>query len=299
VGPWMGKTFPELLAKKTRVPIGYVCYFATPVGDHRFTYPNLPSYNFPGVTGWPALPVDNRGFRVRGAERAPTPPGEVANANGPNNRATNGVAASGGNIPPVSAAGASTGGATPAGANGSGARGTGGTGGGRGGGGRGGGRGGGGAGGGGGGGGFQQQDVPPQQQDPDTSDRWADADRILGSRRFVSHRFPILKDAPIAQTHACHYESTSSGNFIVDVHPHMSNAWIVAGDNAEGCKFCPVIGEYAAQRVMGIEGDPAVAKSFRIPEKDYEPPLTAAQQDSIRKAQQADSAKRITPQPPF
>src|SRR5262249_24360679 len=75
VGPWMAKTFPELLAKKTHAPIGYVCYFATPVNDQRFTFPNLPSYNFPGVTGWAALPVDNRGFRVRGAERPPTPPG--------------------------------------------------------------------------------------------------------------------------------------------------------------------------------------------------------------------------------
>src|SRR4051812_2173851 len=74
LGPWLGKTFPEIFAKKTRVPLGYVVYFATPIGDHRFTYPNMPSYNFPGVTGWPALPVDNRGFRVRGAERAPTPP---------------------------------------------------------------------------------------------------------------------------------------------------------------------------------------------------------------------------------
>ena len=71
VGPWLGKTFPELFAKKTRVPMGYVCYYATPIGDYRFTYPNLPSYNFPGVTGWAALPVDNRGFRVRGGERAP------------------------------------------------------------------------------------------------------------------------------------------------------------------------------------------------------------------------------------
>src|SRR5262249_48712234 len=118
VGPWMGKTFPELLAKKTRVPIGYVCYFATPVGDHRFTYPNLPSYNFPGVTGWPALPVDNRGFRVRGAERAPTPPGEVANDGGANGRATSVGATSGGNVPSVSASGAGTSGTTPAGANG-------------------------------------------------------------------------------------------------------------------------------------------------------------------------------------
>src|SRR5207249_10129162 len=73
-------TFPELLAKKTRAPLGYVCYFATPVNDQRFTFPNLPSYNFPGVTGWPALPVDNRGFRVRGAERLPTPPMTAADS---------------------------------------------------------------------------------------------------------------------------------------------------------------------------------------------------------------------------
>ena len=137
--------------------------------------------------------------------------------------------------------------------------------------GRGGGRGGRG-GGGGGGGGNNNADVPPAQQDPDTSDRWADATRIDGSRRFVAHRFPILKDAPIAQTHACHYESTVSGNFIIDKHPHMSNVWIAAGGNAEGFKFSPKIGDYVAQRVMGIEGDAAIAKGFKIPEKDYDPP---------------------------
>lgn len=198
VGPWLGKTFPDIFAKKTRVPIGYVCYFGTPVGDHRFTFPNLPSFNFPGVTGWPALPVDNRGFRVRGSERAPTPPGEVANAGRGN---------------------ATGGGVAPAGAPADG---------------RGGGRGGSNGGATAGGGFGQQADVPPAQQDPDTSDRWADQSRIDGSRRFVAHRFPALKDAPIAQTHACHYESTSSSNFIIDVHPQMSNAWIVAGGNAEG-----------------------------------------------------------------
>ena len=230
VGPWMAKTFPEILAKKTRAPLGYVCYFGTPVNDQRFTFPNLPSYNFPGVTGWAALPVDNRGFRVRGTERAPTPLGEIA--------------------PPM---GVTVGdsiqvGAVPRGGRGSGR-----------------------GGGNGSGSGNQPADVPPAQLDPDTSDRWADAARIDGSRRFVAHRFPLLKDAPIAQTHSCHYESTSSGNFIIDTHPQMSNAWIVAGGNAEGFKFSPVVGEYAAQRIMGIEGDAAVAKGFRIPEKEYEP----------------------------
>ena len=248
VGPWMGKNFPELLGKKTRVPIGYVCYFGTPVGDHRFTFPNLPSFNFPGVTGWPALPVDNRGFRVRGTERLPTPPGETVagGRGGDDNGASNGVAP----------AGAPAGGRDGQGASN------------------------GGRGGSGGGRGGQNADIPPAQLDPDTSDRWADQSRVDGSRRFVAHRFPLLKNAPISQTHACHYESTSSGNFIVDIHPDMHNAWIVAGGNAEGFKFCPVIGDYAAQRVMGIDGDPVLAKAFRIPEKEYEPPAPA---DSTRR----------------
>jgi sarcosine oxidase len=236
VGPWMAKTFPELLAKKTRAPMGYVVYFGTPVNDERFTFPNLPSYNFPGVTGWAALPVDNRGFRVRGAERAPGAPGAAA---------APGAGGAGG------AGGARAGG--------------------------------GGGGGGGGGRGGQQADVPPAQADPDTSDRWADAARIDGSRRFVAHRFPLMKDAPVSQTHACHYESTSSSNFIVDRHPGMSNAWIVAGGNSEGFKFCPVIGEYAAQRITGVDGDPKIAKAFRIPEKEYEPPAPATPADSTRR----------------
>ena len=250
VGPWMAKTFPELLAKKTRAPMGYVVYFGTPVNDQRFTFPNLPSFNFPGVTGWAALPVDNRGFRVRGTERAPGAPA------GPP-----------GTTPPAAP------GAAPAG-RGDAAAGAGGRGAGAGGGGGGGGRGG------------QQADVPPAQLDPDTSDRWADATRVDGSRRFITHRFPLLKDAPVNQTHSCHYESTSSGDFIVDKHPQLSNTWIVAGGNSEGFKMCPVIGEYAANRITGIDGDPALVRAFKIPAKEYDPPAPpkpAAPADSVRK----------------
>ncbi|MBK6305806.1 MAG: FAD-dependent oxidoreductase [Gemmatimonadetes bacterium] len=78
-GPWLRKVFPQHLDNRMRVPMGYVCYFSVPEGDRRFTFPNLPSYNFPGVTGWPALPVDLRGFRVRGAIAPPNaaPPTEA------------------------------------------------------------------------------------------------------------------------------------------------------------------------------------------------------------------------------
>ena len=107
VGPWMYKTF-ALMANRMRTPIGTVVYFATPAGDPRFTYPALPSFNFPGTTGWAALPVDNRGFRVRGggggggqnrgnqqpanAQPATTPPPTTAPANGPIASATDNVA---------------------------------------------------------------------------------------------------------------------------------------------------------------------------------------------------------------
>jgi glycine/D-amino acid oxidase-like deaminating enzyme len=83
--------------------------------------------------------------------------------------------------------------------------------------------------------------------------------------------FPALKDAPVLQTHACHYESSSSQNFIIDRHPQMKNAWIAGAGNAEGFKFGPVIGEYIAQRVLEHDGDPEIDKGFRIPTKEYEP----------------------------
>ena len=203
LGPWLGKAFPDVLNNRTRTPLGYVCYFATPPNDERFTYPNLPSWNFPGVTGWAALPVDNRGFRVRG------------------------------NAPPRPVPGA-TPAATPP----------------------------------------QRPSRPPTplpQLDPDLSDRWCAEDRINGSRRVLEQRFPLLANAPILQTHSCHYELTSSRDFIIDRHPRMSNVWLAGGGNAEGFKFGPVVGEYLAQRVLGEDDEPAMAKRFAIPEKEYEP----------------------------
>ena len=175
-GPWLPKIFPEILRERIRTSMGNVYYFATPIGDSRFTHPNLPSFNYPGITGWPALGVDNRGFRVR------------------------------------------VGGSS--------------------------------------------------QQDPDTSERWIDPSNFPRARRFLAERFRELADAPISETRSCHYESSASRNFIIDQHPDLSNVWIAGGGSAEGFKFGPVVGEYVAKRVLGDEGDAAVAKGFRIVQEE-------------------------------
>ena len=93
-GAWTRKLFPKLMGNRMRIPIGTAFYFGTPEGDTRFTFPNIPSYNFPGVTGWAALPVDNRGFRVRGGIAPPAPPVVPGAPPAPKPRTENWLAAS-------------------------------------------------------------------------------------------------------------------------------------------------------------------------------------------------------------
>ncbi|HYW32193.1 MAG TPA: FAD-dependent oxidoreductase [Gemmatimonas sp.] len=227
-GPWLRKLFPELLMNRMRVPLGYVCYFGTPLHDHRFTFPNLPSYNFPGVTGWPSLPVDMRGFRVRGALAEPSATTAAA---------ATGARAAAPATPPATTPAAGTPAATTAAAP------------------------------------RPASSTPPAdplQSDPDTSVRWSSQERIDGSRRFLEARFPALAKAPILETRSCHYESSINRDFIIDTLPNLSNAWIAGVGQAEGFKFGPVVGEYVAQRVLGIVGDPKLVAAFKMPTEQYE-----------------------------
>lgn len=73
-GPWFPKLFPKLMGRRIRNPMGHVFYFAVAPGDRRFSFPHMPSFGVPGSTGWPALPPDNRGFRVRAGSRPPDDP---------------------------------------------------------------------------------------------------------------------------------------------------------------------------------------------------------------------------------
>ena len=172
LGPWFPRFFPALMGDRIRTPMGHVHYFGTPPADDRFSYPNLPSWNFPGVTGWPVLSADSRGFRVRWRG--------------------------------------------------------------------------------------------DKQFDPDVSNRAFERKKDKPARKLLKERFPLLKDAPLLETRACHYEFSSSQNFIIDRHPDFDNVWVAGGGSAEGFKFGPMVGEYVAQRVLGEEGDAEIAEGFSL-----------------------------------
>jgi sarcosine oxidase len=65
LGPWFPTELPALMGHRLGVPLGHVYYFDPPEGDDRFLHPSMPSWNAPGVTGWPSLPAEPAGFRVR------------------------------------------------------------------------------------------------------------------------------------------------------------------------------------------------------------------------------------------
>jgi sarcosine oxidase len=204
-GPWLRKVFPAELGNKMRTPLGHVCYFGTPEGDLRFTAPNIPSWNVPGVTGWGALAFDSRGFRVRGGFAPPPPPRADDDDDEP---------------PPPP----------------------------------------------------RPTVQDPRLQDPDLSVRWSNEDRIAGSRRVLARLFPAMAEAPILETRACHYESSSNRNFIVDRLPSAANVWVIGAGQAEGFKFAPLIGEYAAMRILGEEANPLFTDAFKFPTEEYEAP---------------------------
>ena len=85
--------------------------------------------------------------------------------------------------------------------------------------------------------------------DPDTQSRVASAEAAEAARKFLAHRFPALKNAPIVETRVCQYENTSNGDFLIDRHPEFDNVWLVGGGSGHGFKHGPSLGEYLAARV--------------------------------------------------
>ena len=92
-----------------------------------------------------------------------------------------------------------------------------------------------------------------ERVDPDTQSRIVTQSEIEQILKYVGWRFPALKEMPIVETRVCQYENTSSGDFLIDRHPEMSNVWLVGGGSGHGFKHGPAVGEYVAGQILDGE----------------------------------------------
>ena len=87
--------------------------------------------------------------------------------------------------------------------------------------------------------------------DPDTADRMVAADIVEDTRGWLATRFPAMADAPLVDARVCQYESTCTGDFIIDRHPAWSNVWIAGGGSGHGFKHGPAVGQHVAALITG------------------------------------------------
>ena len=90
--------------------------------------------------------------------------------------------------------------------------------------------------------------------DPDTQDRHPTAAALAEIVAYRDRRFPLLKGAPLTEARVCQYENSSNGDFLIDMHPALSNVLLVGAGSGHGFKHGPEVGRYAAARLFG-QGD--------------------------------------------
>jgi glycine/D-amino acid oxidase-like deaminating enzyme len=93
---------------------------------------------------------------------------------------------------------------------------------------------------------------------PTTGDRITDEGVLCHARKFMHHRFPSLRDAPLIEARVCPYENSSTGNFIFDQHPAAENVFFLGGGSGHGFKHGPALGELVARCFAGSETVPAL-----------------------------------------
>lgn len=90
-------------------------------------------------------------------------------------------------------------------------------------------------------------DLRGEAFDPTDGDRTLNPDTLARARKFISHRFPELKNAPLVESHVCPYENSHDGNFIFERHPEAHNLWFLGGGSGHGFKHGPALGELVAR----------------------------------------------------
>ena len=87
--------------------------------------------------------------------------------------------------------------------------------------------------------------------DPTHGERLADQQVLADARKFIEHRFPPLKGAPLVENRVCPYENSPDGNFIFDLLPGTKNTLVLGGGTGHGFKHGPALGEWVAETFLG------------------------------------------------
>jgi glycine/D-amino acid oxidase-like deaminating enzyme len=88
--------------------------------------------------------------------------------------------------------------------------------------------------------------------DPTNGDHTHDPLVLDHARKFIAHRFPGLKNAPLIESRVCPYENSPDGNFIFESHPEASDVVFLGGGSGHGFKHGPALGEWVAQALVGV-----------------------------------------------
>jgi len=87
--------------------------------------------------------------------------------------------------------------------------------------------------------------------DPTVGDRVLNPNVLSKARKFLAHRFPGLKDAPLVENRVCPYENSPDGNFLFDHHPEANNLFFLGGGSGHGFKHGPALGELISEIIAG------------------------------------------------
>ena len=87
--------------------------------------------------------------------------------------------------------------------------------------------------------------------DPDTQSRRPTEAALAEIIAYRDRRFPLLKGAQLTCAEVCQFESSSNGDFLIDLHPQWPNVLLLGGGSGHGFKHGPEVGRYAAARLMG------------------------------------------------
>jgi len=87
--------------------------------------------------------------------------------------------------------------------------------------------------------------------DPTHGERILNPEALVKARKFIVHRFPGLKNAPLLENRVCQYENSPDGNFIFEKHPEAANVWFLGGGSGHGFKHGPALGELIANSFLG------------------------------------------------